>query len=73
MQGIWKISSQPHAEHWWGWEVEAAIASQQAEILVPGTRQPAGWGKLGISCEVGVVQASLKQLSAGRAGKKRGK
>lgn len=38
---------------------------------MPGTRQPAGWGKLGISCEVGVVQASLKQLSAGQAGKKR--
>lgn len=73
MQAVWKISAQPHTEHWWGWEVEAAISFQQPEIPVPGTHPLAGWGKLGISCEAGAVQASLKQLSAGEAGKRKGK
>uniref|UniRef100_A0A8C0V1N5 Uncharacterized protein n=1 Tax=Cyanistes caeruleus TaxID=156563 RepID=A0A8C0V1N5_CYACU len=61
---FWKISAQPHREHWWGWEVEAVTSSQKAEIPVPGTQLPAGWGKLGISWKAGVVQASLEQLEA---------
>lgn len=54
LRGVWKISAQPHTEHRRGWEVEAeaAIPSRQAGTPVPGTHPPAGWGRLGISCQL---------------------